>query len=226
MAARVFAGRYQVKLTVLHAFEFALRDAGFRRVTLIIGRIDRQERGLNPLEAGRGVVVARSVPLVKKVIGIAGGWHRQALVDQLVGLLARGSHLLVRERSSARRDAKEHAGQAQRRRLSRVVAVVPFRVAADRFEHHPPQHPIAARHGRGLRRHGHQHVHEVGILFAPKPRVHAAHGIAEHEAQVTDAEPLSHEPVLGFDHVIVIVLRKFGPQAVRWLRRFSGAERV
>jgi hypothetical protein len=56
--------------------------------------------------------------------------------------------------------------------------------------------------------------------------VHAAHGVAEHEAQVTDAEPLGHEPVLGFNHVIVIVFRKFGSQAVRWLRRFSGSDRV
>src|SRR5262249_37340882 len=68
--------------------------------------------------------------------------------------------------------------------------------------------------------------HEVGILFAPKPRVHAAHGMAETEPQVTDAEPFGHKPVLGFDHVIVIVLRKFASQTVRWPRRFSGAERV
>src|SRR5262249_25642866 len=62
--------------------------------------------------------------------------------------------------------------------------------------------------------------------FAPKPRLHAAHGVAEHEAQVTDAKPLGHEPVLGFNHVIVIVFRKFGSQAVRWLRRLSGSDRV
>src|SRR5262245_60893201 len=130
MAARVFAGRYQVKPTVLHAFECAFRYSGFRRIAFIVGRIDRQERGLNPFEAGRGVVVARRLPLVKKVIGIAGERGRQALVEELVGLLARGGQLLVRERASAGSDAEEHAGQAQGRRLSRVVAVVPFGIVS------------------------------------------------------------------------------------------------
>src|SRR5262245_36627393 len=73
MAAGVFAGRYQVKPAVLHALEFAFRDSGFRRIAFIVSRIDRQERGLNPFEAGRWVVVARRLPLVKKV---KSHWHR------------------------------------------------------------------------------------------------------------------------------------------------------
>jgi len=72
MAAGVFAGRYEVKPTVLHAFEFALRDAGFRRVTLVVSGIDRQERGLNPFEAGRWIVVARRLPLYRKSLASLG----------------------------------------------------------------------------------------------------------------------------------------------------------
>src|SRR5262245_42737029 len=123
MAAGVFAGRYQVKPAVLHALEFAFRDSGFRRIAFIVSRIDRQERGLNPFEAGRWVVVARRLPLVKKVIGVGGERRRQALVEELVGLLARGGQVLVRERSSAGRDAEEYARQAEPRRLGRGVAV-------------------------------------------------------------------------------------------------------
>src|SRR5262249_56885884 len=70
VAARVFARRYQVKPAVLHAFEFALRDSGFWRIAFIVSRIDRQERGLNPFKAGRGVIVARRLPLVAKVVGV------------------------------------------------------------------------------------------------------------------------------------------------------------
>src|SRR5262245_46905798 len=91
MAARVVAGRYQVKPTVLHAFECAFRYSGFRRIAFIVGRIDRQERGLNAFKAGRGVVVARRLPLVEKVVGVGGERRRQALVEELVGLLARGA---------------------------------------------------------------------------------------------------------------------------------------
>ena len=83
VAARVFARRYQVKPTVLHAFECAFGDCGFRRVAFIVGRIDRQERGLDAFQAARGVIVARRLPLVEKVIGIAGGRRRQALVRSL-----------------------------------------------------------------------------------------------------------------------------------------------
>ena len=58
VAARVFAGRDQVKPTVFHAFECAFRDSGFGRVAFIVGRIDRQQRSLDAFKAGRGVVVA------------------------------------------------------------------------------------------------------------------------------------------------------------------------
>src|SRR5215831_20492936 len=133
VAARVFAGRYEVEPAVLDAFEFALGDSGFRRITLVVGRIDRQQRGVNAFKTRGGIVVARRLPLVQKVVGIAGRRGRQAPVDELVGLLPRGRRLLVCERSSAGSDAEEYGGQAQRPRLCGVVAIVPFRIAPDRF---------------------------------------------------------------------------------------------
>ena len=95
-----------------------------------------------------------------------------------------------------------------------------------RFDHQPPQHPIAARHRRRLRRHRHQRIHEVRMHFAPQPGLHAAHGIAHDQAQVTDAEAFFDQPVLTFHHVGVIVLRKLHPQAVGRLRRSAMADRV
>ena len=114
----------------------------------------------------------------------------------------------------------------QRARLSGVVAVVPFRIVADRVDHHPPHHPVPARHGGRLRRHRHQRIHEVRIRHAPHPGLHATHRIADHQSQVLDAQAFGHQPVLRHDHVVVVVTRELGAQPVRRLRRLSGADGV
>src|SRR5882724_3027214 len=62
VAARLLAARYQVKPPVLDALELALHDAELRRIALVVGGIDRQQRGLDALQAGRRVVVARRFP--------------------------------------------------------------------------------------------------------------------------------------------------------------------
>jgi hypothetical protein len=72
MTARLVARRYQVQMAVFHALEFAFCDSSFRRIAFIIGGVDRQQRGLDTLQARRWIIVARGLPLVEKVVGISG----------------------------------------------------------------------------------------------------------------------------------------------------------
>jgi hypothetical protein len=53
-----------------------------------------------------------------------------------------------------------------------------------------------------------------------------AHGIADHEPQMLDAEPLGDEPIMRIDHVVVVVFRKCGLRPVGWLQRFAVADAV
>ena len=147
--------------------------------------------------------------------------------EQLVGLLARRRH------ASGRRSSRRwwRCGRTRWRcgtpcGCVGVVAVVPVRIVAHRVGDHPPHHPVAARHRGRLRRHRHQRVHQVRIGLAPHPGLHAAHRIADHQAQMLDAEPLGDQPVLRRDHVGVVVEREFGAQPVGRLGRFPGADRV
>jgi hypothetical protein len=48
----------------------------------------------------------------------------------------------------------------------------------------------------------------------------------EHQAQMADADTLGDQPVLRQHHVVVGVLREFGPHPIRRLGRLSGAQRV
>ena len=53
---------------------------------------------------------------------------------------------------------------------------------------------------------------------APDPGVHAAHGVADDSTNVPDPEALAQKPMLGGDHVVVVVLGELGPQPVRGFR--------
>ena len=64
------------------------------------------------------------------------------------------------------------------------------RVGLDRLDHQATHHPVATRHFGRLRGHRHQRVHEIGVLHAPDPGVHAAHGIAEQAGELADAQTL------------------------------------
>src|SRR5712664_143116 len=144
VAARVLTRRDQEEATVLHALELAIHDPGLWRITLIICGIDSQEGRLYPIQAGRGVIVARRIPLIQEVIGIGGERRHEALVEQLVCQLARGRQLLVCQRSAVGGDAEEHIGHLERARLRGVVTVLPIRIVADRIDDQAPHHPIAA----------------------------------------------------------------------------------
>jgi len=57
---------------VLHALDLARDDTEFDRVTLVVGRVDRQDARLNRLQPPRWVIVTR------RVIGIdIIGWRRR-----------------------------------------------------------------------------------------------------------------------------------------------------
>ena len=214
MAAGLLARGDQQQLAVLHALQLALHDAGLGRVALVVGRIDGEQRRRDALEARRGVVVARGVPIVEEVVGVGLGRGRDALLQQLVGQLARRRLLLVGQRAADGGDAEEHIGHAEGLRLLGVVAALPRRIVAHGVDDHAPHHPVAARHLGGLRGHRHQRIHEVGIGASPQPHVHAAHRVADDEAHALEAQPLGGEPVLRQHHVVVVVARELGAHAV------------
>src|SRR5262245_29654541 len=58
VAAGVGARRNEVEAAVLHARERLLGDPGFRRIALVVRRVDRQQRRRDALEARGGVIVA------------------------------------------------------------------------------------------------------------------------------------------------------------------------
>src|SRR5207244_7777125 len=62
----------QEEAPVLHAPDLALEHAELWRIALIVGGVDREQHRLDALEPGGGVVVARRVPLIEDIVGIAG----------------------------------------------------------------------------------------------------------------------------------------------------------
>ncbi len=95
-----------------------------------------------------------------------------------------------------------------------VVSLLPLRIAPDRVHDHSAQHAIAAGDGRGERRQRTERVHEIGIAHAPYPRVHAAHGGTDDQAQVVHPEPFGQKKVLRADHVFVGIAREAHAEAI------------
>ena len=173
--ARVAARRDEHGAPVLHALDLALEDSELRRVALVVGGVDRDERRADAFQKRRRVVVVRGFPLIQDVVGVAAEGLREALRDDRVGLLARGRLLVVRLRSARGGDSELNQDPLHAARLRAVVAPVPLRVVADGVGEHPAQHPVAARHLSRLAGHGDERVHEVGISHAPDPGLHSAH---------------------------------------------------
>ena len=98
--------------------------------------------------------------------------------------------------------------------LSRVFAVFPLGIFADRVDNCAPPDAVAAGNLRRQARQRHQRIHEIGMAFAPEPGVHAAHRRAHHEPQVIDFEAFGEQAIVGLDHVAVAVVRKAGVQPV------------
>jgi hypothetical protein len=80
VAQRVRALGISSDAAVRHALDLAVEHAELRRIALVVGGVDREQRRLDLLEAGRRVVVARRIPLVQRVVGVAAERRGEALV--------------------------------------------------------------------------------------------------------------------------------------------------
>ena len=67
-----------------------------------------------------------------------------------------------------------------------------------------------------------------GIRFAPHESLHATHRRADEQMQMVHLQSLREKNLRRADHVRIIVVRKFRPQAVARFRGFSeaGAELI
>src|ERR1700682_2103727 len=65
MPARLGAGGDQIEPAVLDAFQRGVGDTGFRRIALVVGGIDRQQRRLDPLQRYGRIVIVGRLPLIE-----------------------------------------------------------------------------------------------------------------------------------------------------------------
>ena len=149
------------------------------------------------------------------------------VVDELVGGRARRRQLLVGQRAAVGRDVEEHAGQLHRARLRGVVAAVVVGIAADRFR---SSAAAASSCGSPSR--------SAATPSAPArpcsrdtstPHIQAC--MPPIELPITRRRwrmprPSLTQPVVRLDHVVVVVFREFGAQAVGRLARFAVADRI
>ncbi len=148
----------------------------------------------------------------------------QAFVER-IGLLARRADLL-----DAHRALGEH--RRQRRdtdpvgRLLVVIAVVPLRIVADRFDIDAALDPVAPAHRAGLARHRHQRVREIGIHLAEHPGQHAAKRQPHDELQVRNVQPFGDEAMLRQHNVMQPVMRKARAKPVARLAGAAEADDV
>ncbi len=70
VAAGRVARRDHHRAAAPDAHDRPLQDAQLGRVDLVVGEVDRQQRGRDLLQVGGWVVVARGVDLVEQVVGV------------------------------------------------------------------------------------------------------------------------------------------------------------
>src|SRR5689334_23953851 len=107
-----------------------------------------------------------------------------------------------------------------------VLPILPIGIVAYGIGDETTQHPVAARHLGWKTRHWYRDVHVLGILLREDPRLHASHRVPDDHPEVLHVEVLRQQAMMRDDHVVVVVSRKFGTQAVGWLRRLAVPERV
>lgn len=90
MTGGMVAARNQQNTTILHSLDLAIEDTKLRRIAFVIGGVDGKQRRLYPIESWRKVVIARRIPLIEMIVGVAYKGSVQALIEQLIGLLAVG----------------------------------------------------------------------------------------------------------------------------------------
>jgi hypothetical protein len=72
----------------------------------------------------------------------------------------------------------------------------------------------------------HERIHELRMLLAPQPGVHAAHGGAHDEPRMVHLQPLGEQQVLRLHHVVVGVVREVSVQAIARLARLAMPDAV
>ena len=210
-----------------HAFDFAFGDAEFWGIDEVVGGVDPHDGDFDGFEFGRRVVIARRGDLIKDVVGVEiFGARGVLLVEIFVDGVARGHVLLHVKRGAAGDQEKVNPGLHGLLGLFGVVAAFVSGIAGDGFHGHAAPEAIAAGDLYGKAGEGHERVHEVGIGFAPDERVHAAHGRAGDEAEVVHLEAVGEEEMLRGDHVVVVVMREMGAEAVAGFGGFAVADAV
>ena len=166
------------------------------------------------------------MPLIDKVVGIFRGRGGKGLVDQCIGLGAGRGLTLPAQIAAIGTGGIKHIGDSGHFGLGGVIAAIVIGIGLDGFDHQTAHHPVAAGHGCRLRGQRHQRIHHIGIAHAPYPGMHAAHRIAENQPQMLDPQALCHQPVLGIDHVVVIIGGEVGFEPVRRLGGLSRSQRI
>ena len=214
MAKGVGAAGNQKHAPVLDTLDFSIKNAQLRWIALVVRRVDGEHGGLDSIQSWRWVVVAGGLPLVQVIVRIACEGARQALFEERIGFFTRRRNFeqaLVATDSG--RPVKDRS-ELQAARLIDVVAAHPFGVVANRFGQHAAQHPVAPGHLGGQRGHGDGNVHDVRVALRPHPGLHTTHRVAQHQTKMLEPQVLRDQPVLRFDHVVVVVLRELGAQPV------------
>src|SRR5450759_5752243 len=102
MAARCRTNRNHDEASGGHALDQPLHDAKLRRIDLIVGRVDGEHRNLDPRQQGLGIVIARRIEGVEKIVrvGVAHARVEEARDDR-VGRVARWRIAMLYKRSAA-----------------------------------------------------------------------------------------------------------------------------
>ncbi len=227
MAAGLVGDGEEDEAAVLEAADHLLGEAEFGGVDEVVGGVDPHHVGGDLLQLGRGIVVARGIELVELVVGIR---VLDPVVNPLgqpgVGGVAGRVVLLHLQRRAAGNDREVLGGAQALDRLLGILPALPGRVGGDRVHGHLAPHAIAAGDLHGVAGQRHQAVHVAGVGLGPDEALHAAHGGADDQAQVVDAEALGQQLVLGQDHIVVVVFGEPGVQPVRGLGRLPVADGV
>ena len=145
VAKSLFRGRQEDELAVFHALDFLFGDAKFGRVDEIIRGVDVHDVGLDGFKFGGGIVIARGIDGIEKIVGIeSGGEARHCGGKIFVGGIARGEIFLRVQGSAAGDDQKIGGDFEGGARLRGVVAIFPIGILVDSVNDHLAPDAVAS----------------------------------------------------------------------------------
>jgi len=107
VAEGLFGDGQEDEPAAFHALDFAFGDGEFGRVDEIVGGVDVHDVGLDGFEFGGGIVIARGIDGVEKIVGVeSGGEARHGGGKIFIGGIAGGEIFLHVEGSAAGDDQK------------------------------------------------------------------------------------------------------------------------